>query len=286
MGFRERLEAAWSNSGTALCAGVEPRLDTTPVCFGAGLQGLRQWGRAFIDSAGPHVAAFKFQIAHFAAASAEAVLEDLIRYARDRQPDRILVLDAKRSDIGSTAEFYAREAFERFDADAVTVNPYLGSDGILPFTAWTDRGTIVLCHTSNPGAAEFQGTPPEGGVPLFERVARAARRWNSAGNVMLVVGATHLHALRRVRLLAPDVPLLVPGVGAQGGDPAAVMAAGADAAGRGLLVNVSRALQPRSEGPPSRLGETEWRAAITENAVRYAAVLRLTSSGRSPAGGA
>ena len=254
MGFRERLEAAWSNTGTVLCAGVEPRAETTPDCFGQGLDGMRHWGRALIDSAGPHVAAFKFQIAHFAAAAAEPVLQELIRYARERHPDRILILDAKRSDIGSTADYYAREAFERYDADAVTVNPYLGSDGILPFTAWTDRGTIVLCHTSNSGAAEFQGTPPEGGVPLFERVARAARRWNEAGNVMLVVGATHLHALRRVRLLAPDVPFLVPGVGAQGGDPAAVMAAAADASGRGLLVNVSRALQPQAAGPPSRPG--------------------------------
>jgi orotidine-5'-phosphate decarboxylase len=153
-----------------------------------------------------------------------------------------VILDAKRGDIGSTAEQYAREAFERYGADAVTVNPYMGGDTLAPFLKYTDRGVIVLCRTSNPGAAEFQDLDV-GGQPLYERVAeRAARDWNAAGNCLLVVGATWPQQLARVRALVGDMPLLVPGVGAQGGDVEQLVRAGRTAAGTGLLINSSRAI--------------------------------------------
>lgn len=280
MPFRQRLELAWERTGTTLCAGVEPRIEAIPACFGRGPGAVRAWGRALIAAAGPHAAALKFQIAHFAAIGAEPDLEGLLADARSAFPDRLLILDAKRSDIGSTAEYYAREAFERYGADAVTVNPYLGSDAVEPFLRWPDRGTLVLCHTSNPGAGEFQGTPPEGGTPLYERVALAARRWNGAGNVMLVVGATHPQALRRVRALAPELALLVPGVGAQGGDPGTVLAAGADASGRGLLVNVSRGLLPHFDG--TGVTEADYRARVAEGCRRYADALAFPAPSSAP----
>ena len=158
-----------------------------------------------------------------------------------------MILDAKRGDIGDTAALYAREAFERYDADAVTVNPYLGTDSLEPFLAYEDRATIVLCRTSNVGGGEFQAEPSE--APLYLRVARcAAEDWSQRGNVMLVAGATHPAELAEIRRAAPTIPLLVPGVGAQGGDPLAVLAAGLDASGRGVLVNSSRAILYASSG--------------------------------------
>jgi orotidine-5'-phosphate decarboxylase len=160
-----------------------------------------------------------------------------------------VILDAKRGDIGSTAEHYAREAFVRYGADAVTVNPYLGFDSLEPFLAYPDKGTIVLCRTSNPGGADLQALDVGGGEKLYERIARlAATSWNTNGQLALVVGATFPAELERVRALAPALPLLVPGIGAQGGDVDAAVRAGRTADGTGMVINSSRAILYASAG--------------------------------------
>lgn len=196
--------------------------------------------KAIVDATADVVCAFKPQAAYFAAAGREAELAELITYIRDRYPDVPVILDAKRGDIGDTARLYAVEAFERFGAHAVTVNPYLGRESVEPFLAWPDRGVILLCRTSNPGSGWLQAHPT--GDPLFLRVAQAAVEWNACGNVMLVAGATYPEDLRRIRNTVGDMPLLVPGIGAQGGDLAEVLANGADRHGRGLVINASRSV--------------------------------------------
>ncbi|RYE80525.1 MAG: orotidine-5'-phosphate decarboxylase, partial [Oxalobacteraceae bacterium] len=185
---------------------------------------------------------FKPQIAYFAALRAEDQLEALCRYIRTHYPALPVVLDAKRGDIGATAEQYAREAFERYDADAVTVNPYMGSDSISPYMEWQDRGVIVLCRTSNPGGSDLQFMQVEGQA-LYQHVARlVADKWNRNGQCGLVVGATFPDELAQVRAIVGDMPLLVPGIGAQGGDIAATVTAGRDSHGAGMMINSSRAI--------------------------------------------
>ena len=245
--FAARLAAAHDHSDSLLCVGLDPDPKRCPSGFSRDGDGVKAFNRLIIDATAEHVCAFKPQIAYFAALGAEAALEDCIATIRDRAPHALVILDAKRGDIGDTAALYAREAFERYDADAVTVNPYLGTDSLEPFLAYEDRATIVLCRTSNVGGGEFQAEPSE--APLYLRVARcAAEDWSQRGNVMLVAGATHPVELAEIRRAAPTIPLLVPGVGAQGGDPLAVLAAGLDASGRGVLVNSSRAILYASSG--------------------------------------
>lgn len=198
--------------------------------------------REIVEATADHVCAFKPQIAYFAAARAEAALEQLIRYIHDEHPGIPVILDAKRGDIGHTAAQYAIEAFERYRADALTVSPFMGLDSIEPYLAWPGKGVILLCRTSNPGGGCFQ-LLESGGEPFFERIARlAATEWNRDGELGLVVGATYPEELRRVRQLAPDLPLLVPGIGAQGGDVQATVRAGLDAHEAGLVINSSRAI--------------------------------------------
>ena len=245
--FAARLAAAHDHSDSLLCVGLDPDPKRFPPGFSRDGGGIKAFNRLIIDATAEHVCAFKPQIAYFAALGAEAALEDCIATIRDRAPHALVILDAKRGDIGDTAALYAREAFERYDADAVTVNPYLGTDSLEPFLAYEDRATIVLCRTSNAGGGEFQAEPSE--APLYLRVARcAAEDWSQRGNVMLVAGATYPAELAEIRRAAPTIPLLVPGVGAQGGDPLAVLAAGLDASGRGVLVNSSRAILYASSG--------------------------------------
>ncbi|MDR3352579.1 MAG: orotidine-5'-phosphate decarboxylase, partial [Zoogloeaceae bacterium] len=197
--------------------------------------------RNIVDATADLVCAFKPQIAHFAACRAEAALEALIAHIHAQHPGIPVILDAKRGDIGSTAERYAIEAFQRFQADAVTVNPYLGRDSVEPWLAWSEKGVILLCRTSNPGGGDVQALEI-GGEKLFERVARMTSEWNTTGQCALVVGATFPAELSRVRELVGDMPILVPGIGAQGGDIAAVVRAGQRRAGTGLILNSSRAI--------------------------------------------
>ena len=242
MHFMKALHAAWQNQNSLLCVGLDPE----PARFPAELKGradrIFDFCAAIVDATADLVCAFKPQIAYFAAHRAEDQLEALIAYIHKTYPTIPVILDAKRGDIGSTAEQYAIEAFERYQADAVTLNPYMGSDTLAPFLAWRDKGVILLCRTSNPGGDDIQMLDV-GGEKLFEHIARkTALDWNSQGNCGLVVGATYPQELARVRkIVGPNMPLLVPGVGTQGGNPRDVCEAAATPEG-GLIVNVSRAI--------------------------------------------
>ena len=201
-----------------------------------------QFNRAIIDATADLVCAYKPQFAHYAAYEAEDQLERTIEYIHQQHPGIPVILDSKRGDVGNTAQRYALEAFERYGADAVTVNPYLGGDSLEPFLSHEDRGVIILCRTSNPGARDLQDLKV-GERKLFEVVAQlAATAWNSRGNCALVVGATYPQELAQVRALTGNMPFLVPGVGAQGGDVQAVVSNGQTADGMGLMVSSSRAI--------------------------------------------
>jgi orotidine 5'-phosphate decarboxylase subfamily 2 len=252
--FNDRLAATCHAAGSLLCVGLDPRARS-------GADAVDQC-RRLIDATAPFAAAFKPNSAFFEALGTDGLarLSEVIQHVPD---DRLLILDAKRGDMGSTAEAYAAAVFEILQADAVTVNPYLGHDAVAPFLADPERGAFVLCHTSNPGALDFQ-TLEVAGEALYLVVARAAGRWNTQRNVGLVVGATYPAAVAAVRAVAPELPFLLPGVGTQGGDLAASVAAGLDAQGAGLVVNVSRALM---EAPDPAAAARRLRDDI--NAVRH-----------------
>ena len=249
LGFRSKLTAAWGLSGSMLCVGLDPDLRRMPPSLARSDDAVFRFCRDIVDATADMACAFKPQIAYFAAQRAEDQLERLCAYIRDRYPDHVLILDAKRSDIGPTAEQYASEAFVRFGADAVTVNPYLGTDSVEPFLRHQGKGVIVLCRTSNPGGDDFQSLLIDG-EPLFARVAqRVADQWSQLGECALVVGATYPSELAVVRKIVGDLPILVPGIGAQGGDVAATVRAGQTNAGTGLIINSSRAILYASNGP-------------------------------------
>jgi len=242
MKFVEQLKAAWARNDSLVCVGLDPELEKFPTELAGVASPIFQFNRAIIDATADLVCAYKPQFAHYAAYEAEDQLERTIEYIHQHHPGIPVILDSKRGDVGNTADRYAIEAFERYGADAVTVNPYLGSDSLEPFLAYEDRGVIVLCRTSNPGARDLQDLDC-GGRKLFEIVAQlAASRWNVRGNCALVVGATYPRELAQVRALTGDMPFLVPGVGAQGGDVQAVVTNGQTAAGDGLMVSSSRAI--------------------------------------------
>ena len=198
------------------------------------------------------VCAFKPQFAYFASQRAEAQLEKLIKHLKEKYPHIPVILDSKRGDIGSTADHYAKEVFERYGADAVTVSPYMGFDTIEPYLKHAGKGVIVLCRTSNPGGSDLQSlnVSPDG-QPLYLHVAKlAAQQWNSSGQISLVVGATFPEEIAKVRAIVGDMPLLIPGIGAQGGDIDATVKAGAipNKPGTGMMVNSSRAILYASSG--------------------------------------
>ena len=247
MNFINALNSAWRENNSLLCVGLDP----DPARFPAHLQNrpdaIFEFCRAIVDATADVVCSFKPQIAYFAARRAEEQLEALIDHIHVRHPTTPVILDAKRGDIGSTAEQYAIEAFERFRADAVTINPYLGRDSVDPYLAYRDKGIILLCRTSNPGGSDLQFLDV-GGEKLYERVARrVSKEWNTNGQCALVVGATFPGEIARVRTLTGDMPLLVPGIGAQGGDIEATVRAGCTASG-GLIINSSRAILYAGKG--------------------------------------
>ena len=252
-----------------LCVGLDPDPSKFPDGVDRSARGVLDFCRAVVDATAHTVCAFKPQIAYFAALGAERELELLCAHVRATAPNTVLILDAKRGDIGSTAERYAVEAFERYGADAVTVNPYLGTDSIEPFLAHRGKGVIVLCRTSNPGGADLQNLDV-GGAPLYETIARlAVDDWSTKGEVALVVGATVPDELRRVRSIVGDLPLLVPGIGAQGGDVLATVRAGADSTGYGMMINSSRAVLYAGSGP-DWIDATRRAAEVTRDEIRAA----------------
>ena len=271
------LRARWETADTLLCVGLDPELERLPqtiLASGASAEAhgrndrlqvgeervehmLLDFNTAIVDATADLVCAFKPNAA-FYEANGPAGLRALLRtisYIHDRYPDIPVILDAKRGDIGSTSAAYARAAFDVAGADAVTLQPYLGRDALAPFLDRADRGCLILCRTSNPGAGELQDLPvaasPDGEpLPLYQVVARAvAEQWNANGNCALVVGATYPGELRTVRAITGDMPILVPGIGAQGGDLAATLDAGLDSQGQGLIISVSRSVLYASAGP-------------------------------------
>jgi orotidine-5'-phosphate decarboxylase len=251
MTFVEMLMAAQQRNGSMLCVGLDP----DPERFPAGLKGdasrIYDFCARIVDATADTVIAFKPQIAYFAAHRAEDQLERLMEHLRRNTPRVPVILDAKRGDIGSTAQQYAREAFERYGADAVTLSPFMGFDSVQPYLSFHGKGAFLLCRTSNPGGDDLQNqrlSSVPGEPLLYEHVARLAQGpWNLNGQLGLVVGATYPAEIERVRRVAPTLPLLIPGIGAQGGDPVATVRAGW-APGAPIVVNSSRTILYASSG--------------------------------------
>lgn len=294
--FTDTLRQRWQAADSMLCVGLDPDPARIPAHLGTGPEAIDRFCRDIIAATADTVCAFKPQIAYFAAQGAEDVLAGLIAHIHAKHPGIPVILDAKRGDIGSTARQYGVEAFDRFKADALTLSPFMGFDSIEPYFEWAGRGLILLCRTSNPGGNDLQalsvlpagnatGTPPGAQSPrqsasdtasgaqpekLYEHLARlAAGPWNVNGELGLVVGATFPDELARVRALAPRLPLLVPGVGAQGGDVNATVRAGLDADGYGLVINSSRAILYAGKG--TDFADQARKAAVdTRDAIRAA----------------
>ena len=246
--FIEQLERAWDVNGSLVCVGLDPEIERFPPQVVDQASPIFQFNKAIIDATADLVCAYKPQFAHYAAYEAEDQLERTIDYIHRTYPGIPVILDSKRGDVGNTAERYAIEAFERYHADAVTVSPYLGGDSMEPFLKYEEKGVIILCRTSNPGAGDLQDLEV-GGRRLFHIVADlAARRWNTRGNCALVVGATYPRELAEVREIVGNMPFLVPGVGAQGGDVAQAVKSGQTAAGAGLVISSSRGILYASSG--------------------------------------
>ena len=262
MNFTDQLQAAERRADSMLCVGLDPEPARFPGAWAGDASRIFDFCAAIVDATHDLAIAFKPQIAYFAAHRAEAQLERLIAHIHQVAPAVPVILDAKRGDIGATAVQYAVEAFERYLADAVTLSPFMGFDSLEPWLKYDGKGLILLCRTSNPGGSDLQAQRLIGkhsqdgqpGMPLFEHIAAlAAGPWNRSGQLGLVVGATFPAEIERVRMLAPTLPLLIPGVGAQGGDAAATVRAGWRAVNgqttAPIIVNSSRAVLYASAGP-------------------------------------
>ena len=248
MTFTDMLGAAQQAHDSMLCVGLDPETAKFPGAWRGDAARIFDFCAAIVDATHDLVCAFKPQIAYFAAQRAEAQLERLIDHIHRVAPGVPVILDAKRGDIGATAEQYAREVFERYRADALTLSPFMGFDSIEPYLRYPGKGLILLCRTSNPGGSELQAQPLASGERLYEHIARlAAGPWNRNGQLGLVVGATYPGEIARVRELAPTLPLLIPGIGAQGGDAEATVRAGWRPGGP-IIVSSSRAVLYASAG--------------------------------------
>lgn len=240
MNFYTQLTAAAQRNNSLLCVGLDPTPESLPSRYSSGqsvVDDLLRWNLAVIEATAELVCCYKPNIAFYEAYGVAGM--EILRRTIAAVPEHIpVLLDAKRGDIGSTAAAYAIACFEELGADAVTLSPYLGKDSLDPFAAYEEKGLFVLCHTSNPSAGEFQTLPVSSGRPLYLQVAETATGWSP--QVGLVVGATYPQALADVRAVAPDAWFLVPGVGAQGGDLEAAVAAGLRADGLGLIISASR----------------------------------------------
>ena len=257
MKFTDHLRLAERSNNSMLCVGLDPDPAKFPGASPADWRGdsrrILDFCKAIVDATRDLVIAFKPQIAYFAAHRAEDQLEALIAHIHAVAPDVPVILDAKRGDIGSTAEQYAVEAFERYKADALTLSPFMGFDSIEPYLRYANKGLILLCRTSNPGGADLQGQALASGDLMYEHIARLAQGpWNTTGQLALVVGATYPGEIERVRAVAPTLPLLIPGIGAQGGDAEATVRAGwrgqAGVTTGPIIVSSSRAVLYASSG--------------------------------------
>lgn len=256
MGFLDRVHTAMEKNNSLLCVGLDPSPDRFPAAIQTihpTEKAIFEFNKAIIDATADLVCAYKPQAAYYHAQGAEDQLAQTIDYIRSQYPDIPVILDSKRGDIGSTASQYAIEAFDRYQADAVTVNPYMGVDTIEPFARYADKGVVVLCRTSNPGAAAIQnlevlnadGNPAK----LYEVMAKMCQtEWNGNNNLLLVVGATNPDELKQIRDITGEMTFLVPGLGAQGGDVEATVRNGLNSEGKGIIVNSSRGIIYASNG--------------------------------------
>jgi orotidine-5'-phosphate decarboxylase len=246
--FTDLLRQAQLAHDSMLCVGLDPEPARFPGAWRGDAGRIFDFCAAIVDATRDLVCAFKPQIAYFAAQRAEEQLERLVEHIHRTAPGVPVILDAKRGDIGATAEQYAREAFERYRADALTLSPFMGFDSIEPYLRHAGKGLILLCRTSNPGGGDLQAQRLSGGGMLYEHIARlAAGPWNGGGQLGLVVGATYPEEIARVREIAPTLPLLIPGIGAQGGDAEATVRAGWRPDGP-IIVSSSRAILYASAG--------------------------------------
>lgn len=253
MNFLDKLLAASRAQNSLLCVGLDPEFDRLPAQLHdmPVARAITYFCRAIIEATAPYVCAFKPNLAFFEVLGPDGmyVFQDVLQAIPGHIP---IIVDAKRGDLGNTARNYAAAAFDVYGCDAVTVNPYLGYDSVAPFLAYDEKGVIFLCRTSNPSARDFQDVPvydEDGKVrPFYEVVAQRVQSWNKAGNCGLVVGATYPQELRTIRSMCPDMPILIPGVGAQGGDLEASIAAGVDEFGEKAILAVSRAVLFAGEG--------------------------------------
>ena len=275
--FRAQLVAAQATNRSMLCVGLDPEPSRFPGAWKDDPARIFDFCAAIVEATKDLVCAFKPQVAYFAAERAEEQLERLMAHLRRVAPHVPVILDAKRGDIGATAEQYAREAFERYRADAVTLSPFMGLDSIEPYMRHTGKGLILLCRTSNPGGADLQAERLQSGELLYERIARlAAGEWNRGGQLGLVVGATQPAEVARVRELAPSLPLLIPGIGAQGGDAAATVRAGWRRDGP-IIVSSSRAVIYAgcgAAGDRDSQSDGDWAAAVRRAAIDARAQLQ------------
>lgn len=242
--FFKKLASRQKEANSLLCVGLDPDMNRIPSSIRAKPEQIFEFNKIIVDSTYDLTACYKLQIAHYSSEAAEDQLENTIQYIRAKGIP--VVLDAKRSDIGSTAEKYARELFERYEADAVTVNPFLGGDSLEPFLDYKDKGVFILCKTSNPGGDDIQGLILESGQRVFEKIAeKISSDWNYNNNAGLVVGATYPKELSRVREIVGNSTILVPGVGAQGADLGSTIKASGP---ENVLISSSRAIIYAGQG--------------------------------------
>ena len=277
MTFLDMLVAAQRRNQSLLCLGLDPDPAQFPLEMQGNPERIFDFCARIVDATADLVCAFKPQIAYFAAHRAEPQLEQLMAYMRRVAPQVPVILDAKRGDIGATAKQYAQEAFGRYQANAVTLSPFMGLDSIQPYLEDPDKGAFLLCRTSNPGGQDLQNqrlSSVPGSPLLYEHLAQLAQGpWNLNGQLGLVVGATYPTVIERVRELAPHLPLLIPGVGAQGGDPYATVKAGWRDQGS-IIVNSSRAILYASSGP-------DFASAARRVAEQTRAILERARAGRA-----
>ncbi len=266
MNFYEKLDQAVTTNNSLLCVGFDPIVDKIPR-WAEGIYDFCVW---IADQTYDLVCAYKPQIAYFSAVKAEDQLERLIAYLHDKYPNIPVILDAKRWDIGSTATQYGVEAFDRYKADAVTVNAYMWWDTLQPFLKYTDKWVIVLCRTSNPGWSDLQNFTDSNGTKLYQHVAKlAATQWNTNNQIALVVGATYPTELSEVRgIIGDSIPLLVPWIGAQGGDVKASVEAGENSQWRGMIINSSRDILYPKDGMTPRESALKTRDEINKYRTR------------------
>ncbi len=263
MKFIQKLEHAWKINQSLLQIGLDPNPNLFPYEFQGKSNSIFRFCREIVDLTAKYVCSFKPQIAYFSAYRAENQLEALCIYIREKYPNLPIVLDSKRGDISSTAKYYAYEAFERYQAHAVTVNPYMGFDSIEPYFSWEDRGVMVLCLTSNFSGKDLQHLRIKNGDPLYLYIADlVANHWNITEQCGLVIGATYSNELAIVReKIGNKIPLLIPGIGTQGGDIFSTVTAGINSFGSGIMINSSRSILYASNGK-------NWRDIVSKSALK------------------